>query len=168
MVKPTTRSMRLVLGDARTALRMTQREFGEAVGSSHRSAVRWDAGHATPGDAHWRKLAALLFPVDRELASEVASLVFETLESLGLEKSAPPPAPPAPPPAPLPPLPRTEDLVDILVCAGVEATGQPPSALRPLIYRLFKRAREVGLSLHAVEKALEPIVAPGAVSSPSA
>jgi transcriptional regulator with XRE-family HTH domain len=161
MLKPSTRSMRLILGEARTALGMTQREFGEAVRASHRSAVRWEAGQATPAEHQLRTLAALLYPTHRELAREVASLVFETLESLGLEAPPPPlaPAPPLPPlPAPAPPpfVPRDEDLVDVVVCAAVEATGQSPAALRPLIYKLFKRAREVGLSTLAVEKALEP------------
>jgi hypothetical protein len=132
---------------------MTQREFGAAVGASHRTAVRWDAGHASPGPSDLRAMAALVLPHDRDLAIEIAASMHETLQSLGLE--APPPPPPAPLPPPLP-RPAAEDLVDILVCAAVEATGQPPAAMRPLIYRLFKRAREVGLETRDVERALQP------------
>src|SRR5579859_6779728 len=103
MAKKTRRAIELVLGEARRALRMSQETFGYAVGASHRSAVRWDARQAQPGDHHLKKLAALLYPVDRALAAEVADACDETLVELGLEAPPPPPAPPAPPPAPPPP-----------------------------------------------------------------
>jgi hypothetical protein len=41
MPKHVKRSAQLILIDAQRALSMTQREFGYAVESSHRSAVRW-------------------------------------------------------------------------------------------------------------------------------
>jgi hypothetical protein len=139
---------------------MTQREFGTACGSSHRTAVRWDAGQSSPGYHDLVRMAELILPHDRDLAIEVASHANQTLVGLGLE---PPPHPPAPPPArpaePAPPhavRPAPEHLVDILVCAAVEATGQQPAAMRPLVYRLFKRAREIGMTPAEVEKALEP------------
>jgi len=50
------------VGEARRALSMRQQEFGEAAGSSHRTAVRWDAGKSIPADFHFvammRPLAA--------------------------------------------------------------------------------------------------------------
>jgi transcriptional regulator with XRE-family HTH domain len=157
MARAPARSVHLVLGDARRVLGMTQNEFGSALGSSHRTAVRWDAGQSSPGAHELRTLAGLLHPRDRSLAIEVAQHLGETLETLGLETPPPPPAP-APPQPPQPPPTRPEDLVDIVVCAAVEVTGSMPSALRPLLYAVFKRAREVGLTMQAVENALRPVV----------
>jgi len=129
---------------------MSQREFGYAVGSSHRTAVRWDAGRASPTVHNLQVLARLLYPEDRELASEVANAADETLESLGLEAPKPPASPP--PPAAQH---RAEDLVDIVVLAAVEQ-GAPVGTARRLLHAVFKRAAEIGLSVEAAEKALRP------------
>lgn len=125
---------------------MSQREFGYAVGSSHRTAARWDAGRSSPGVDNLLALARLLYPENRELASEVADAADETLASLGLE---------APPPSMAH---RPEDLVDVVVLAAVEQTGAPVAAARGLVHAVFKRAGEIGLSVEAVEKALRPVV----------
>lgn len=162
MAKRERRSIQLILLEAQRALGMSQREFGYAVGSSHRSAVRWAAGQATPGEGHLRNLAGLLYPVDRPLAAEVADYIDETLVSLGLE-APPPPAPPPPPPAQPT---RAEDLVDVLVLAAVEKTGSAPAPMRALLHAVFRRAREVGLTVEAAEKALHAgVVAPAASQS---
>jgi hypothetical protein len=146
--------MHVLIGEARRELRMTQEEFGHALGSSHRSAVRWDAGEATPSDHQLHTLARLLYPTNRALATEVADAAGgETLKSLGLEGSAPSPAPPAPAT-----LPRAEDLVDILVLAAVELTGSSPATVRPMLHAVFRRGREVGITMEAAEKALRPPV----------
>src|SRR5580698_6103264 len=88
MAKRTQRPISLILVEARRALSMSQREFGYAVGSSHRTAARWDAGRSVPSVHNLQVLARLLYPEHRELAAEVADAADETLESLGLE--APP------------------------------------------------------------------------------
>jgi transcriptional regulator with XRE-family HTH domain len=149
MAKRTQRPIRLILGEARRALGMSQREFGYAVGSSHRTAARWDAGRSTPGMDNLLALARLLYPEHRELAIEVADAADETLESLGLE--APGPSQSS---APC----RPEDLVDIVVLAAVEQTGAPVAAARGVVHAVFKRAGEIGMSVEAVEKALRPVV----------
>src|SRR5271154_2488734 len=128
MAKRPQRPMRLILVEARRALRMSQREFGYAVGSSHRTAARWDAGRASPTVHNLQVLARLLYPQDRELASEVANAADETLESLGLEAPKPPASPP--PPAAQH---RAEDLVDIVVLAAVEQ-GAPVGTARRLLH----------------------------------
>jgi len=110
---------------------MSQREFGYAVGSSHRTAARWDAGRSVPAVHNLQVLARLLHPEYRELAIEVADAADETLESLGLE---------APPPPPLPPH-RAEDLLDVVVLAAVEQ-GAPVATARGLLHAVFKRAAE--------------------------
>jgi hypothetical protein len=141
------RDIRLLLNDARRVLCMGQRQFGEALGASHRTATRWDAGHSKPDDHSLRELARLLLPHDRALAIEAAAAFHETLESLGLE------APQAHAiTAPL--LVRPQDLVDVVVCCAAEMTGWAPSALRPVLHAVFKRAGEVGLSVEAAEQAL--------------
>jgi len=138
------RAIHLILNDARRTLGMSQREFGEAVGASHRSASRWDAGKATPGEHHLHRLARLVHPRDRSLAAEVAEAVDETLHGLGLE---------APPPDPGP---RAEDLVDLLVLVAVEQTGLSPAAVRPALHAIMKRACQLRLTMDTAERALRP------------
>jgi transcriptional regulator with XRE-family HTH domain len=148
------RAIRLILGEARNALHMSQREFGYAVGASHRTASRWDGGKASPGVHHLHVLARLLHPHDRTLAAEVADAADETLESLGLEI---PPAPPPPAPLALPaPKARPEDLVDLLVLTAVEQTGSSPAAVRPWLHAVVKRGAELGLTMEVAEQALRP------------
>ena len=142
-----------LLAVARNALRMPQREFGPALGVSHRTASRWDTGRSAPSEPQLRRLAALLVPVDRSLAEEAAAHAHETLEDLGL---VPPPPPAAPPPPPARPPVTTRDLVDAVVCAGAEASDASPRALRPVLHVAFQRAHELGLSVDEVAKALAP------------
>ena len=152
MAKGERRDLRLIVLDSQRALNMSQRQFGVAVGASHRTAVRWAARQSIPAAHNLRNLARLLYPHDRVLAAEVAESIDETLQSLGLE--APPP--PEPPPAPTV---RAEDLVDVLVLTAVETTGAAPAPMRTLLHAVFKRAREVGLTVETVERALSVAIA---------
>jgi transcriptional regulator with XRE-family HTH domain len=138
-----------LLSDARHKLGMSQNEFGLALGSSHRSATRWDAGQSRPSEAALRRLAELLLPLDAPLAAEAAAHTGDTLESLGLVAPQPP-ARVGPPPTP------PQDLVDIVVCAAAEASDVSPRSMRPLLHVAFRRARQVGLSVEQVEQALAP------------
>jgi len=158
------RALNIILGEARRALAMTQREFGLAVGSSHRTAVRWDAGQSSPAGAHLLKLAKLLYPRHRSLAAEVAEALGTTLVGIGLEAPAPAPGPPIPVLAPAP-LFAAEDLVDIVVLAVVERFEVTPSVARSLLHAAFKRASEIGLTVEATEKALRP--APQSIGKPT-
>jgi hypothetical protein len=155
--------MRVLLGEARRALNMSQKEFGYAAGSSHRTAVRWDAGLSAPGTHHLVTLAGLLHPASPSLAAEIALAVGETLESLGLEAPAPPPPPPPPPPAPAA---READLIDALVLVAVEQSGTLPGLVRPWLHAVFKRAIELGLTPEAVEKGLRPAPPPAPEKQP--
>jgi hypothetical protein len=166
MAKHAKRIIQLILLDAQRALGMSQRQFGYAVGASHRTAVRWAAKQSTPHEVHLRELAGLLYPTDPVLAAEVADYIDETLVSLGLEAPPPPPPPPPlPPPAPTPPKPpepppvRPEDLVDILVLAAVKTTGAAPGPMRELLHTVFKRAKDVGLTVESAEAGLRAGVA---------
>jgi transcriptional regulator with XRE-family HTH domain len=134
------RPLRVVLTEARRALSMSQREFGYAVGSSHRSAARWDAGAATPGVHNLHVLAKLLLPVDRSLAVEAAAHGGETLVDLGLEAAIVP-----------------QDLtVDAVLLAAVEHSGAAPAVARTWLHAVFKRALEVGMTTEAAERAFRP------------
>jgi transcriptional regulator with XRE-family HTH domain len=141
-----------VLTEARQKLGMSQAQFGPALGSSHRTATRWDAGQSLPAPTELRRLAKLLLPLDTALAAEAAAHMGDTLESLGLVAPKPPPPPVAPPTPP-------QDLADIVVCAAAEASDVSPRAMRPLLHVAFRRAREVGLTVEQVERALAPLEA---------
>jgi DNA-binding transcriptional regulator YiaG len=65
MARTARRSTREELANARRALGMSQKRFGYAIGASHRTAARWDAGQATPAYHHLRQLAVLLHRHDR-------------------------------------------------------------------------------------------------------
>jgi transcriptional regulator with XRE-family HTH domain len=137
------RQVNVILGEARRMLGMSQEKFGLAVGSSHRTAVRWDSGRSIPAAHHLHNLARLIHPIDRAFAAEIADAGDETLEGLGLE--------PLPPPSPVL---RLEDLVDLLVLTAVEHSGSTPAAVRPWLRAVMKRGADLGLTMASVEQAL--------------
>jgi len=137
-----------LLTRARHALGMSQKEFGPALGASHRTASRWDSGRSSPSGSELTKLAQLLVPVNLELATQAAAYVGDTLEGLGLVAPAPPP-----PPAIRATL---QDLVEIVVCAVADQAGAAPQTVRPLLHTAFKRTRELGLPMEVLEQALAP------------
>jgi hypothetical protein len=141
-----------LLAASRLALSMSQRQFGPALGSSHRTATRWDAGLSRPSPPELRRLAGLLLPIDPALAAEAAAHMGDTLESLGL-------ATPQPPAPLLAPATSPHDLADIVVCAAAEASDVSPRTMRSLLHVAFRRAREVGLTVEQVEQALAPAAA---------
>jgi transcriptional regulator with XRE-family HTH domain len=148
------RPLRAILVDCRFALHMSQREFGEALGASHRSASRWDAGRATPGAAQLTRLARRVYEVNRDLAVEVAEATRNTLVGLGIE-AAPVPVPVVS--HPVEPAPSPKERVDLVVLAVVERGALLPSVVRPLLRAAVRRARELGLTLDALEAGLRPV-----------
>jgi DNA-binding XRE family transcriptional regulator len=142
-MKTPRRPIGIILIEARRTLGMSQSEFGMAVGSSHRSAVRWDGGGSVPGDHHLYTLARLLYPHDRSLAAEVADAARETLVSLEIE-AAPDP------------MKANVNLVDLLVLTAVEQSGSLPAAVRPWLHAVMKRGIELGLTMESAELALRP------------
>jgi transcriptional regulator with XRE-family HTH domain len=143
------RTIARILIDARMALKMSQAQFGAALGSSKRTASRWDTGRSTPVPEALQRLAALLAPAHRGLADEVAGAMGQTLVSLGLETQAPAAAAGAAPVS-------QRDRVDLVVLAAVEGSGLLPSAVRAVLHAAVKRARELGLSIDAIDDALKP------------
>ena len=148
---------------ARYALMMTQLEFGQALGTSMRTAKRWEQGTSHPG-RRLHEMVARLAPVDRALAQEIVDAAVPLFKSLDWPLPQLPPAEPAagatsgPPPAPVPaPSQATaQALGDAVLCAVAEASDLPPRALRPLLYAAFERARALGLTVEQLEQAFKP------------
>jgi DNA-binding XRE family transcriptional regulator len=157
-----------LVGRARRALSMTQRELGEMFHASMRTAHRWEGGEAYPSVEQVLKLARAVFPRDAPLAAELAQGAGTTLQAMGL---APAPAPspagvaPAPPPRPFPPV---SLMVDSIVLAAVDAaeglTVIPSTAqiVRDILRAGFARAHGLGLTIEEVSLALEPPAAKSA------
>jgi hypothetical protein len=135
---------------AQLAIRTTQKELGEKLGISRRTAQRY----SEQGVPHFylERLVRLVHPHNRELAGEIAGHAGATLVSLGLET---PPAP-APPPAVAapPPPPPADSVVDAVVCAAAEAIDAKPGEVRRTLLAAFSRAREIGIDTAFVERVL--------------
>jgi hypothetical protein len=146
---------------AQKVLGTNQRAFAERMGVSRRTAQRW-SDHGVPA-YELSKLARLVYPHDPAMAAEAAAYAGTTVEALGL-LPPPPPAPPlAPPPPPLPPPPPPpppDGVVDAVVCAASDAMDMMPRDVRAGLLAAFARAREIGVSVEHVEKALRAQLAP--------
>ena len=128
---------------AQILLGLSHRKFGKALGASERTAARWAAGHSSLSVTRLCELAALVYPHDVALASAIAEAASETLPSLGLAVA----------PSASPPL-AAHLAADLVVYAAADAAGAPPRAARAALLAAFARARELGLSVDEVEKAL--------------
>jgi DNA-binding XRE family transcriptional regulator len=137
----------------RNALGHTQETFAPAIGSSQRTIGRWETGKALVDAGSWATIARVVHPVDSELAAQAAEYAKATLVSLGLE---PDPAAVAASAAPQRPSIAPHDLVDIVVLAGVAASGGSPGDVRRWVHAVAKRASDIGLSIEDVEEALRP------------
>lgn len=145
MARIDTATIAQLVARARHAMPNLLDAVGRAPGWSKRTLQRWQAAEQRPSDNQLAELARLVHPHDAELAAEVAAAAGTTLVSLGLEAAQAPPAP-APPPRDL--------VVDAVVCAAADSTNVPPSAVRGLLLAAFRRARELGLTVDEVERAL--------------
>jgi DNA-binding XRE family transcriptional regulator len=144
-----------LLTRANAALGLSQEGFGELLGVSRRTMVRWQGGSSGPSYENWRELVRHVHPKNRALAAEIAGELEETLVSLGLEA---PPAPAVTAPAVAQsharPSPPVADLVDSIVCAAAEAVATTPQAIRPALLAAFERAASLGLEMNEVRGAL--------------
>ena len=133
----------------RTLFGTTQEGLGKLLGVSRRTAQRW-ANTGIPG-YYLMDVARLVHPRDPALAREIVTALGTTLEAQGLVLPAPTPSP-LPPPAPAPDPP--DGIVDAVVCAAAEAMEMMPKEVRPGLHAAFARAREIGLTVDLVERAL--------------
>ncbi|HEV3192745.1 MAG TPA: hypothetical protein VGY54_19690 [Polyangiaceae bacterium] len=134
----------------RTLFGTTQEGLGNLLGVSRRTAQRW-ANTGIPG-YYLIDVARLVHPRDPALALEIVTALGTTLEAQGLVSPAPTPSPlpPSAPPAPDPPA----GIVDAVVCAAAEAMEMMPKEVRPGLHAAFARAKEIGLTVDMIERAL--------------
>jgi DNA-binding XRE family transcriptional regulator len=144
---PMTHDRRALFELSRQALGATQEELGRLLGVSRRTAQRWSSQGIPSYEL--MALARLVHPRDPALASEIAAALGTTLEAAGIA----PPAPPPPAPAPAAP-PISDGVVDAVVCAAAEAMDMMPNEIRPGLLAAFARAKEIGLTVEVVERAL--------------
>jgi DNA-binding XRE family transcriptional regulator len=142
-----TQDRRALFELSRRALGATQEELGRLLGVSRRTAQRWSSQGIPSYEL--MALARLVHPRDPALASEIAAALGTTLEAAGIA----PPAPPPPAPAPAAP-PISDGVVDAVVCAAAEAMDMMPNEIRPGLLAAFARAKEIGLTVEVVERAL--------------
>ncbi len=149
-----------LLTEAQRTLGTSQSGLGKLLGGVTRRTVwRYQGGKTSPYPSHLHNLAKHIHPLNAALAAEIAAAGGATLESLGIVAPPPPPqapvpaAPPAPPP--IDPL-QARLLVDAIVCAAAEALDVPPKGVRGVLYAAFARAKETGLPVDVIEKALAP------------
>ena len=142
------RDVRPFLSRARLALGLTQKELGDLLGASVRTAHRWESGASVPSADQVRGLAKAVFPLDRDLAAGLAQEAGTTLEALGLKTASP--ARPFPPVA---------LLVDSVVLAALDAALEagapvPRQAVQDIVRAAFARAQALGLTVDEVLPAL--------------
>ncbi len=139
------------------ALGKSQEQIGELIGVSRRTISRWMHTSGTvlaPGQA--ATLARALYPVDPALAARVAASSGQTLESLGTVTQLASEVPRLVVKEAIDPA----RLVEVIVCAAAEALDASPRVVRPALLAAFASAREVGLTVEAVESALRARSAP--------
>ncbi len=140
----------VLVSEARQALGTTQLDLAARLGVSRSTGQRWDACRSVPAPAQLHELARLVHPVDADLAKRIAAAGGATLEALGIVVPPPPLQAPAEPPTSA----ARDRVVDAVVCAAAEAADAVPHAVRPVLLAAFTCARELGLTVEAVERGL--------------
>lgn len=154
--------------EAQRALRLNNRELAELAGSSLRTVERWTASRSMPYPHHVERIAAAVHPVDPAVAATLATLIGQSLESLGIVKPPPPPLPPPAAPVPQEAPPPAIDpaaavlsslapvLVESIVAAAAEALQSTPRSVRPVVLAVIERARATRLSYAEILAVLQP------------
>jgi transcriptional regulator with XRE-family HTH domain len=123
----------------RMALGLTQDGLGDLLGCTKRSIQRYEDGGASLVPPQIEALARAVYPVQPDLAAQIAASGETTLERLGLV----PPSPSA-----------TSESIDAVVRAAADVMGVPPDAIRPAIAVAFAKARDLGLDVAVVADGL--------------
>jgi transcriptional regulator with XRE-family HTH domain len=143
---------------AQLALGYSQRRMAAAVETSLRTVQRWSSGKAHPKVVEVRKLAILVHPHDAILAHELASLIRETPESLGLVPPAPTQAAALTTVVAAQLAPNVMGaLAESVVAAAAEALDASPRVARPVLRAALERAKATGLSVDDLLSALRPV-----------
>jgi transcriptional regulator with XRE-family HTH domain len=150
-----------LIGRARVALGLTQKQLGEMFHTSMRTAHRWEGGKAYPDVEQIQRLVRAVFPVDAQLAAQLAHEAGTELSAMGLVVASndEPAAAPSPPSRPFPPVAL---MIDSILLAAVDAAQGDTGAatgrqtVRDILRAAFSRARGLGLTIEEVEQALAP------------
>jgi transcriptional regulator with XRE-family HTH domain len=133
--------------EASMKLGLNQRETANVCGISLRTVQRWSSRQAHPSSFDYRALAAKAVAVDHDLATRLATAASTTLAELGLVAA---PQGPQVPQSVVP----TDLVIDSILCAAAIAIDMKPLEIRPALAAAFRRARQLGIALEVVEKAL--------------
>jgi transcriptional regulator with XRE-family HTH domain len=136
---------------AAAALGFTQKELGERLDVSTKTAGRWMRGDASPNAQQVATIARLVHPLDAALAAALAHEAGTTLVALGLEK----PGGAKDGPQGSRPYPPIALLVDSVLRAAADAERQSGET-RDVLLAAFERARGLGLTIDEVCEALRP------------
>ena len=134
-----------LLLEATRRLGLSQAGLGDLLGASRRTVSRWATKGTSPSPDQIVELARAIYPLDAQLAAQIAEQTGTTLVALGLE------TPKADASARIPP---TKLLVESIVCAAAEALDATPSVVRPVLRAAFERAHGLGLRIEQVNEAL--------------
>ena len=133
---------------ARYTLSTAHSDVPSLLHTSKRTMQRWQAAQAHPSDTELAAMARHLHPIDAQLAASVAEAAGQTLESLGVIASKPPPAPV------LPPMPRHLESTATVPSTEASSTRAPLSYSRsshpaqardvPVVRRLLAAITRLG------------------------
>jgi hypothetical protein len=138
----------VLLYDAQVALSTSQEGVGRVMGVSRRTMSRWVASQLpTLIPAHAEPLVRAVYPADAALAERIAAVGGLTLKALGLEA-----------PSEMLDAATGRTRADAVVCAAAEALDGSPLAPRRALIAAVRRARQLGLSLEALETYLTPSI----------
>ena len=133
---------------ARAALRLTQKQMGDALNATQRTIARWEATgpRHDPGFAY---LAQRVFAADPELAAHLAQAGGTTLAALGLATRSGDVAA-----SRVNASVQVAHLADSVVCAAAEAASTTPQVVRPALAAALARAAALGLDMTTLRAAL--------------
>jgi hypothetical protein len=150
-----------LLSRAHTALGITGTDLAKLLGMSRRTISRWYGRRTSIGSMALGQLAPHVYAHDPALAERMHAYVAERMASLRL-----PPPPPLPVPQPAVRPASTDEppsavtaasqqlRVDAVVFAACDAMDAAPRAARVGLAAAVRRARELGVSLEEIERAL--------------
>ncbi len=152
---------------ARSALRLSQREFGAKLRWSTRTQGRMESARSTPVPNDLIKIGELVMPVEPDLGNALIQRAKAIAVRIGV-------ALPEPVASTVPSsnggalavrgsVPSIEakpidvrHLVDAVVCAATDQGELLPRDVRPILLAAFTRAEELGLDFAEVRQALAP------------
>jgi DNA-binding XRE family transcriptional regulator len=136
----------------RIVARLEQKDVAKRVGVTPHTISRWELDHRRPSRRRMRALVSLFYPLNPAGTDRLAQTFGSSLAALGI--ALPPPVV-----APVVATVSLRHAADAIVLAAAEASDVPVSRVRAIVAAAFRRAREMGLGLDAIERGLEPPVA---------